>query len=427
MKRRITICITAVLITAGAYLYSQMPVSREGTIVETISHAEVMVEATGVYHGEGRNERAKRRDVDDNGITNSLIDARRSAIYTVLFSGTDPMLRLPEERNAFEGHVDYFFDPQTMTKYITFEESHFQTRRIIDGGTGIRVSKNFRVNKENLYRDLVARNITVAREDLAAQVGNPIIMVIPDAPAGKNPIEMLTTNQELRHAASVVQSYLTARGYDVIVPEQQALLADLASAQTMISGGERDYAYELALSIGSDVYITYSGSVQQAGRGTERYAMNVSAFETTTARLLGTETGYSAAVAGAGHMALIEDAMNTAVDNVLSRVMSYWRTDLERGLQYKIIVNIEPHFDDQQLDEIHLAWMDAVDEIAKSSRELVLTKQTIDYLIWVDSNRYDRALRVYRDLKNAFDSAGSDGVLSSINMNRKMLLLKIDY
>ena len=46
-------------------------------------------------------------------------------------------------------------------------------------------------------------------------------MVLPSVEKGQSPIDALRTNPAYKHAASVVESYLTSRQYDVIVPEQQ--------------------------------------------------------------------------------------------------------------------------------------------------------------------------------------------------------------
>jgi len=81
--------------------------------------------------------------------------------------------------------------------------------------------KRFKVNKELLTKDLEARNIIAARADLAETIGNPFIMVLPAVEKGQSPIDLLRTNPEVKHAAAVIESYLTARQYDVIVPEQQ--------------------------------------------------------------------------------------------------------------------------------------------------------------------------------------------------------------
>ena len=251
-------------------------------------------------------------------------------------------------------------------------------------------------------------------------------MVIPSAGTNQNPIHLLKNDPAAKHASTVIQSFLTARKYDVVVPEQQETLDNLALAQNLIEGRESDYAYELALSIGSDIYITYNGAFENAGYGTHKYSMNVNAFETTTSRLLGSETGYSQGRKGES-MVSIEEAMNDAIDKMLARITSYWKDDLSRGVQYKVLVSISPEFDEDQAEEIQFTFMDVVDKIAKTSKENIVTKQTLDYQIWCSPEEYDKSSKVYREIKNIFNDSGSDGFLRRININRKIIMLKIDY
>jgi len=157
--------------------------------------------------------------------------------------------------------------------------------------------------------------------------------------------------------------------------------------------------------------------------------MIVRAYETTTARLLGTETGYSQARKGE-IMVSIEEAMNGAIENVLSRVKNYWKSDLKNGIQYKLVVSISPDFDEDEAESISFAFMDAVEEISNKSKENIATSQTLDYLLWCDPGKYDKSSKVYRYLKKKFGSFVEDeGVtakLRKINVNRKMILLKVD-
>jgi hypothetical protein len=46
---------------------------------------------------------------------------------------------------------------------------------------------------------------------------------------------------------------------------------------------------------------------------------------------LGTETGYSPERVGVPDAALIEEAMNFAIDRVLSRINAYWKDDISTG------------------------------------------------------------------------------------------------
>ncbi|MAI85702.1 MAG: hypothetical protein CMF99_00725, partial [Candidatus Marinimicrobia bacterium] len=280
--------------------------------------------------------------------------------------------------------------------------------------------------KELLTKDLEARNIIAARADLAETIGNPFIMVLPSVQKGKSPIDALRTNPAYKHAASVVESYLTARQYDVIVPQQQESLESLNEAQMDLGDREEDYAYQLALSIGSDVYIEFSGIQEDAGYGTKKYALTVKAFETTTARLLGTETGYSQGRKGE-LMVSVEEAMNDAIDKVLARVTEYWKKDVKRGIQYKLIINLSTDFDEDEVEEIQFALMDAIEDMSKSSKENIVTNQTVDYLLWCDPKKYNKSSKVYRYVKKYFKDEDTSGTLRRINVNRKMILLKVDY
>ena len=155
----------------------------------------------------------------------------------------------------------------------------------------------------------------------------------------------------------------------------------------------------------------------------------VRAYETTTARLLGTETGYSQARKGE-IMVSIEEAMNGAIDNVLSRLINYWENDLKDGVQYKLVVSISTEFDEDEAESISFAFMDAVEEISNKSKENIATTQTLDYLLWCDPGKYDKSTKVYRYLKKQFgnfvEDEGVTATLRKINVNRKMILLKVD-
>ena len=407
-------------------LFAQYPESKQATFIETVSSSEVLIEATGIYKSSEKRERKAKKDIKKNGVKKAIQDAKKSAVYLILLGGTDPLISTPEERAKFEKNASFFFDMTNVSRYISWEETQILKKVKFDDGTGIKVTKRFKVNKEIITNDLVSQDILVAKADLVDIIGNPFIMVIPETKKGENPIELLQTDVKVKHAAAVIESYLTARKYDVIVPEQQANLDELTSAQQMLGDQEEDYAYQLALSIGSDVYITFSGAVESAGYGTEKYSMNVRAYETTTARLLGAETGYSQARQGE-IMVSIEEATSDAINNVLSRIMNYWKDDLKRGMQYKLIVSISTDFDEDEVEDIQFAFMDAVDKIAQKSKENIVTAQTIDYLIWCNPEKYDKSTKVYRYLKSAFSDQGVEGTLKKIYVNRKLILLKVVY
>ncbi len=415
----------AIAILIPVMCFAQQPVSKQATLIETISSSELLIEATGVYHSSEKSNKNKQKDVEKNGVNRAVEDAKRSAVYFVLFGGTDPLMRTQADKDKLMHRESFFYDMANVSRYVTYEDTKFIQRVMLDNGTGIRVVKRFRINKEFITRDLESMNIITRREEISEALGRPQLMVIPEVPKGKNPIDILRNDPVAKHAATVVESHLTAKQYEVLVPQQMEQLNTLNEAQLMLGDRQEDIAYKLAISIGSDVYITYSGAYEAGAYNTRRFGMTVRAFETTTGRLLGAETGYSQGRQGESLIS-IEEAMNGAIDAVLSRIDSYWREDMRRGVQYKMLISIDPSYSEDEAYEIQDVFMDAVKSIAKSSRENIATKQTIDYQVWVDPDRYSSSRALFRDLKRSFDASAYGAKLKTININRKMILLKVD-
>ena len=91
---------------------SVAPVSHEAVVLETVSSAEVFVEATGVYQSPYKSLRKARKEIRRKGVENARRDARRAALYLLLEGGTDPLLKTPAERAAFSLQAEEFFSPE---------------------------------------------------------------------------------------------------------------------------------------------------------------------------------------------------------------------------------------------------------------------------------------------------------------------------
>ncbi len=407
--RKILSLFFLILISLPIYSQRNLPVSREATFIESYSPTEVTIKASGI----GKNN------------TEAELDGRRSAVYYVLIGATDPVLQTPEEKKAFELVQDEIFDARNISKYISFESTEYESRIKLSDGR-IKITKVYRINKKLLTDDLIARNVIKPKEEITEAIGLPFIMVVPEAPKGVSPIDLLRSDRLLKKGAEVIESYLTARKYDVQVPEQMETLSELAQAQAGLKGIEEDYAYQLALAIGSDVYITYNVNIERRRIGSTEYRKAVvaaRAYETTTARLLGTETGYSGEYA-VPEEAVVEEAMNDAIDKVLSRIMAYWKDDLTRGLQFKLLFRITGNFDEDTHDEILLATETTLKKICNRSKQNVVTDQTMDYIVWVDPKKYNSPLALYRDIRKEIESRVPVKV-KRVNANRKLLILEV--
>jgi hypothetical protein len=394
---------------------SNLPVSREAVLVESTSPSEIMIRATG--YGSG-SDKASELDKRANN------DAFKAAVWFVLFGGSDPLIQTDQEKSAFQPIQEEFFTKENLKQFKSWEADFYDTRLKVDGGKKLKVEKTFKINKALLQEDLVKKGILAEVATVAGSVGLPSIMVIPESKDGKAPLELLKTDSNLKKGAEVIESYLTARKYEVIVPEQQQVLQELSSAQNALQGGEDDYSYLLALSIGSDVYISYNVTIETRKVGStivKKGVVGCRAYETTTARLLGTETGYSPERATADAV-LIEEAMNDAIDKVLSRITNYWKQDIQQGIQYKLVLSIANTFDKDDAETIIFGFGDLLKQVSKTYKENVVADYTYDVQIWCDAAQYKSSSDIYRFLKQNYKGGGE---LTKVSVSRKLILLNV--
>jgi len=408
-----------------SFCFAQAPVSKQATLVETISSSEVLIEATGIYLSSEKSNKAKLKDVENNGLGKAIEDAKRSALWFLLAGGTDPMLRSQEETQVFNARSAQFYDASSLSRYVTYEDVKFIQRLSLEGGHGIKVTKRFKLNKELILRDLEQAGIISSRSELSDALGRPQLMVIPLVAKGQSPLELMRGDPTAKHSASVIESHLTAKQYDVLAAQQLSQLDKLVEVQSLSSGGESDISYQLALSIGSDIYITYAGAWEDTAYNTQRYSITVRAFETTSGRLLGSETGYSNGRQGES-MISVEEAINGAIDAVLSRIDSYWRDDLRRGVQYKLILSVSSSYSSDEAFDIQDLFMDALAKLCSSTKENIATTNTMDIQAWVDPSRYNSSRALLKDLREAFNESAWGSSLSIQTLNRKLIQLRVD-
>ena len=380
---------------------STLPVSQQATFVETYSPSEVTIQATGL----GKNDKE------------AIIDLRKCAVNFVLSLGTDPLLNTEGAKAQFGGIAEEFFEPRNVDKYISWEADRVVSAlksRLPSGKEGMKITKAVRVNKKLLTDDLVGKGIIKSREELADAIGMPTIMVIPEVIKGQTPLDVFDKNPLAKQAAAVIESYLTARKYDVLVPNAMDQINQMTKLQGDIKGADEDPAYQLALALGSDVYIVFAGMVHSSNKVT----LQLKAYETTTARLLGTETGYSQSRPGPAEP-LVEEAINSAIDKVLQRVLNYWQDDVKKGIQYKLIFkSISGSIDEATKDKIS----DQIEETFAKNKENVVTDKTLDYNVWAKKDDFKSSRKIARHFRDTIKNAK----LSEIVINKKLIIMGVE-
>jgi hypothetical protein len=402
-----------------------LPTSREATFIEANGSAEVLVRAKGIGGVKGFwgfNE--------EQSLKKAEMDARKAAVYFVLYGGAglDGLLRSDDDKRKFSTIENEFFDDANIQKFISWEASTFDSRVKMAGGEKLKIEKQMRVNRKAISDQLVARHIIASLEDLSQEVGLPTLMALPEVKPGQNPLDQLKSDSLLQQGASVIESYLTAKKYNVVAPDQAEQIFQQQKAQLAIKGTDEDLSYAIALSVGSDIYVTYSITINSRMVGTtqvQKASVSVRAFETTTARLLGTETGYSDESA-APATALIEAAMTNALDNVTSRINSYWQDDMKNGQQYKVIITITGKFDEDTRYDLEDAVQKTLTKLCNKTKQNVSTDQTLDYIVWVTNPDMQNPTGFFREMRKEFNADFSAGKLRQVSLNRKLMMVAVE-
>ncbi len=379
------------------------PRGFEASFIESYSPTEVTIKATGM----GDNPEMADGDV------------ARVAIDFVLFKWTDRLVSVEAEKRGLDPVLDEIYrEPRPYISWIADKVT--STRKLADGQ--YEITRMVRVNKGALNNLLVERGVMASQEELADKVGNPTIMVLPESPRDQSPLDVFEKNNLAQQTAAVIESYLTARQYEVQIPRAADNLSNQVDQLSQVRGLDDDAAYKIALTSGSDIFITYSGEVASVAGG-RKASLAVKAFETTTARALGTETGYSQTRPNTTDQALIEEAASDAIDKVLQRITNYWKKDVRRGLQYKVIVKIDGKFSEDRLQNIKDGVEDMIEEQFPGSKQNILTDQTIDYNILASQEKYQTSAKVSRVFRKKLE-AGGVKVKESIR-NRKLLMFEL--
>ncbi len=430
MTRKITIYsffVSALLLSALTGLWAQgnLPESREATFIEANGSSEVLIKAKGIGGASGL-----FGFKEEESLKLAEMDARKSAVYFVLYGGAglDGVLKTEEDKAKFQSYQIDFFANDNITKFISWEASSLDSRVKMAGGDKLKVEKQFRINVKAVKDALIQRGIIASSQDVAEEIGLPTLMALPAVKPGESPLEMLQKDPILKQGAATIESYLTAKKYSVVAPEQAEQIYQQQKAQMNLKGADEDMSYAIALSVGSDVYITYTIDMQTRRVGSSdvhKASVSVRAYETTTARLLGTETGYSDESAAPSE-ALVEAAITNALNNVMSRINNYWTDDMKNGVQYKVVFNIIGKFDADAKDELSPAALLSLKKLCNRVKENVVSDKTMDYLVWVTNQDYQNSSVFFLALKKEFGQNFAAGKLRRVSANRKLLILAIE-
>lgn len=263
--------------------------------------------------------------------------------------------------------------------------------------------------------------VTMSYEASSAMENAPTIMVMP-AKSGKGLSELAVVNSNplSKSMMEAINSYLTQKHYEVRSLEGQSQLDDVIKMQNDIANTDDDLSYLASLALGADIYIKYSGSAN-----TDNVTIEVSAYETSTARLLGSQT---AEVKNNGHVdqanlrANVQSAARKAMPGLEKKILAYWEDDLKKGAQYKVVMNLKGEYSDSQIEDLHDYVVRTLRQTFNSVTVNVLTGKTIDLVVYADPGKFVDSQDVYSQIRQQLKAMAES---RKINVTKKLILMDL--
>lgn len=363
------------------------PYTFDAQIISSLDPETVQVRSSGTWeNGEG-----------------ALLEAKMNAVWVVI----QTLAQTDQEKLLVERNKERVYSDIDRFVMVQGSPSRKQTP---EGKINIQITAV--VRKKLLEDSLVSAGYIQKREEIIEVLENPSIIVIPS--------DAVRNADWAEFVANEINSYLTTRKFEVLNPDTLDKLYGMASQVESLEGLPQDPVAKIALSVGSDIYITFEGKFEEREVGrdkTVKAVASVKAFETTTARLIGSSTGFSKElVAGPGKdRVTMSEAVRDAIDKVLTQVMDYWKSDMRKGKQFLIMLYGDFSTLEKQKDAV-----DSIKEMSSDYKREVSTKNLMTFRIWF-KGKSDEVLFELQDKmsKRALK-------ISPVVQNRKMLQIKVE-
>lgn len=250
----------------------------------------------------------------------------------------------------------------------------------------------------------------------------PVIMVQPnDGSSGLSSIQLTQSNPYTRATLDGINEYLTKNAYDVKYLEGSSDLDNIIKMQNDIAGTDEDLSYLASLALNADVYIKFSGHADKNGF----IIVDLNAYESSTARLLGTKTG---TVDSQGRMtqndikANFQTAAKKAMVGLEEIILNYWAEDQKLGSQFKVVMNLKGEYSDSQLEDLQDAISQNLKTVFTKVKVNTMTDKTVDLQIYADPQKFEDVQDVYSAIRNTLKPLAET---KKINITKKLIIMNV--
>ena len=363
------------------------PQSKQALLVEVSAAGRLLYEVWGV----GEN------------ITQARQDAKKAALWAALHAGQQRLLNTPEARARFKSLAKKYY--RQVDEYVRYLSSPL-SKQVDEQG---RVHLKFRVaiDTQLLQEQLQSDGVLADNAQLNSEIGLPSVVVLSVSP-------------EAKAAANVLEQQLVNQGFSLVDKNTRDKNTHLIEKVARLNG-QVDPMFLLASKTGADVYVEVKASVQHfRDKGVEgaQASVQARAYETASAQLLGSATGYSPKRVGTASEALVQEAANDAASVLTARLLKVWQQQATQGIWYKLVASLNP----QQAEAQEMQLYQALRALKPTQlKRLKAGERSVSYLVRLKG--MPDATSLYYALKQHYVGAGQ---LKRELESGRLLILRLD-
>ena len=209
----------------------------------------------------------------------------------------------------------------------------------------VSMTLTFKLNTEQIRKDLEMMGIIASSKDLRKQLDNFSIMPYVDE---KTSDPAFYKRKDLAYAK--IGSFLQNQHIPFIgeqeIKEIEANeeLINLEKSAGAMETGEEDMMLTLARNTNADFYIKVVGDVEEAvsqGMSAVKVSISISAYTVMTGENIASQTGYSRPLTlsskDASISAGMEEAINSAMGDIMNKLRLFWKDYVADGRPYKLV------------------------------------------------------------------------------------------
>lgn len=270
------------------------------------------------------------------------------------------------------------------------------------------------VAKENSSKSTVS---SVKTESIVSAKAPTVLVMPAQSVKGMSELEVIQKNPYARKTMEAINEGLSNKKYELLSLEGQKDLDNFILTQNAIAGKDEDLAYLASLFIGADVYVKYAGEFSA-----KNIKLELSAYETTTGRLIGTEMSSSKMENLQELDGKIKSEADKCIDKLDVKIKKYWSDELRNGSRYRVVFNLTGDFEEDFVEELQDKISVSLQNIFGQVSVNVMTGKTIDVIVFAKQTSFANAQAVYSAIRSELKPIVG---VKKINLTKSLILVEL--